>query len=221
MGLVSLAPFLNYQLCEDTPSLQEVIANEIQTLGLVMYKTDVSTITKLQRAENVYTRVPVLLHPLSKKEVGKSSRHFLDILRTKYPTAITIEGEPEELPTLIAEKKNTLNPWIEKSQNEIVQSVTRLVFENMHNADFSLVFIADKLKISRQSLQKTFHKAGLSRGIWEYVLDLRMHEAERVILESTLQLKEISAIFGYSEYDSFSKRFKQVLGIPPKEVRRA
>jgi AraC-like DNA-binding protein len=220
MALVTLSPFLDFALCNDTPYLLESITKEILELGIELYKTDFATFPKLQATDNVTTRIPLILKAKRPNSRGANSNYLFNCLKSKFPTAMIIEGDPEILPDLILRNSEKINTWIGLSKNEIVRQVSKLVYENIHNPNLSLTFISTKLNVSRQSLQKIFYKAGLKDGIWEYILRMRMLEAARVIQETNLSFKEISALYGYSEYDTFSKRFKQVFGFPPKEYPR-
>jgi two-component system response regulator YesN len=48
---------------------------------------------------------------------------------------------------------------------------------------------------------------------------MRMEEAKRLLANPCLKINEIAACLGYSDPRYFSKTFKEVIGIPPKEYK--
>lgn len=54
----------------------------------------------------------------------------------------------------------------------------------------------------------------------EYLLKLRMEEAERLLGKSNLRIGDISAALGYSDQFVFSKAFSKYFGMPPSEMRK-
>ena len=55
---------------------------------------------------------------------------------------------------------------------------------------------------------------------YQYLTRLKMNKAAELLEDSTMLIKEISAAFGYDDPFHFSRIFKNVLGISPKEFRR-
>lgn len=59
------------------------------------------------------------------------------------------------------------------------------------------------------------------KSIIDYVLDLRISEAQRLIIEGALSLGEISEQVGFTDYNYFSRTFKKRTGYAPTAYRRA
>lgn len=54
----------------------------------------------------------------------------------------------------------------------------------------------------------------------EYVLSLRVQEAQRLLATTQLSLGEIAAATGFYDQSHFTKRFRKVTGVTPSEYRR-
>lgn len=60
----------------------------------------------------------------------------------------------------------------------------------------------------------------MGRSVIDYVLELRISEAERLLLESSAPLSAIAEEVGFSDYNYFSRVFRRRVGISPKEYRK-
>ncbi|WP_185602224.1 helix-turn-helix domain-containing protein [Paenibacillus sp. 598K] len=74
--------------------------------------------------------------------------------------------------------------------------------------------LAELVHISPKYLAELFKKA-YSRSITEHLTDLRISRAKRYLSESRYRLREIARLVGYSDEFYLSRKFKQVVGVPP------
>jgi YesN/AraC family two-component response regulator len=63
-------------------------------------------------------------------------------------------------------------------------------------------------------------KKETGRSIIDYVLDRRIDEAKRLLLEGTMTLAQISEALGFNDYNYFSRVFKKRSGYSPTAYRR-
>jgi len=56
-------------------------------------------------------------------------------------------------------------------------------------------------------------------NLWDYVTQLRMNEAKRLLLTTDLRRYEISDEIGYESPEHFSKIFKKHFGVNPSEIK--
>jgi two-component system response regulator YesN len=70
--------------------------------------------------------------------------------------------------------------------------------------------------INRKLLQKAF-KQKFGINIKDYELKKRMEEAASMLEEGRLSNKQIACRCGYTSANNFSRAFKKVYNIPPKE----
>jgi AraC family transcriptional activator of pobA len=63
-------------------------------------------------------------------------------------------------------------------------------------------------------------KMTFGKGVFGMVMDRMMLEAEVLLLETTVAMKEVAYELGFSELSYFSIYFKRVKGVNPVEFRR-
>ena len=66
----------------------------------------------------------------------------------------------------------------------------------------------------------TVFKRETGRSIIDYVLDKRIDEAKKLLIEGSLALRQISEVVGFNDYNYFSRVFKARSGYSPTVYRR-
>lgn len=89
--------------------------------------------------------------------------------------------------------------------------------EHLHE-QIVLQDIADTFAVSSNYLSQTFKKH-MGIGLIEYSNRQKIEEAKRLLQESTLKLYEISDMLGFNNSFYFSRVFKKVTGMTPKDYR--
>ncbi|MBR2042887.1 MAG: helix-turn-helix domain-containing protein [Clostridia bacterium] len=81
-------------------------------------------------------------------------------------------------------------------------------------------FLAKELNLNRSYFCDLFKKeVGISPK--EYIDDYRISAACEILKQSELSISEVAENAGYSDLSSFSKAFKERVGVPPKAYREA
>jgi AraC family L-rhamnose operon transcriptional activator RhaR/AraC family L-rhamnose operon regulatory protein RhaS len=70
-----------------------------------------------------------------------------------------------------------------------------------------------------RSLQRHF-KAETGQSIMQYLLRLRLLNAERLLRETNYKAEEIAQRCGFSDCTYFNRQFTRIIGIPPGQYRR-
>lgn len=83
----------------------------------------------------------------------------------------------------------------------------------------SISKIADSCFISKSTLTKHFKKE-LSISVNEYICNMVLAEAERLLSVSNISVAEISNQLGFSDQFYFSRKFKEKFGVSPREYRK-
>ena len=82
----------------------------------------------------------------------------------------------------------------------------------------SLGKLATAAAMSRSHFSHTFHAvAGVA--LRDYVRDLRLQHAHRLILSSQLSLTDVAIESGFYDLPHFDKAFRQRIGVSPREYR--
>ncbi|WP_127585527.1 helix-turn-helix domain-containing protein [Paenibacillus koleovorans] len=85
--------------------------------------------------------------------------------------------------------------------------------------DISLDLMADKVKISPTYLSSYF-KEKMGLNFKEYLNDIRMEHAKRLLLESNLKVQDVAEQVGYRSLTPFTRMFKLATGMSPNEYRK-
>lgn len=82
----------------------------------------------------------------------------------------------------------------------------------------SVESIAKQCNIHRNQLLKIF-KASLGKSPQEYLITYRMSKATQLLTTTKLSINEIGNAVGYPNQLHFSRAFKNVYGISPRQYR--
>ncbi|MCI3921113.1 response regulator [Paenibacillus sp. TRM 82003] len=99
-----------------------------------------------------------------------------------------------------------------------VEQVLRHVEDNF-GVEFTLSQAAELVHLNPSYFCKLFKQ---QQGVTftDYVTEVRMKEAVRLLERTSLRVTEIAARLGYADPAYFSNTFKKVVGMPPSEVRK-
>lgn len=104
------------------------------------------------------------------------------------------------------------------SNDHIVKSALNVIHSHYKDSNLSRRFIADALGISEEYLSKKFDsECGLS--LPEYITNLRLIDAERLLRESEHNITRIAAFVGFSSLNYFSTVFKRRHNSTPLQYR--
>lgn len=107
-----------------------------------------------------------------------------------------------------------------KSHNEALKiAVIEYIHANYTNNMLSLEMVADKLNISPKYLSR-FFKEQIGFNFIDYVRELRINYAKKLLRETNNSIKDIVDRIGYSDVASFTRTFKKLEGITPGEYRK-
>lgn len=105
----------------------------------------------------------------------------------------------------------------EIDKNNIVQRVKAEIIDMLPSGGVSVEKISNKLNMSTRSLQRKLNNTNTTFG---KLLDVvRQELAEHYIHDSSVSLKEIAYILGYSEYNSFWRAYKRWTKSAPSDIR--
>ncbi|MDQ0253214.1 two-component system response regulator YesN [Evansella vedderi] len=86
------------------------------------------------------------------------------------------------------------------------------------NEDLSLVRLAE-IHYFNPSYLSYFFKQECGINLSEYIDKCRIRKAKELLLDGDLKIREVSAAVGYNAAHSFTRFFKKVTGMTPKEYR--
>lgn len=126
------------------------------------------------------------------------------------------------LPDMISWLNNIQNGLInfltkkENIQNNKIISISKRYISENIGKTINLQDVASKINISSNYLSTIFkHITGMS--FTDYVTEMKISEAKRLLKESNYKIYEIAQMTGYENAYYFSKVFKKITGITPSE----
>lgn len=97
---------------------------------------------------------------------------------------------------------------------EIHDYIDKNYAENIRISMFSEKYFFTKEYISR-TFKNRFHI-----GIYEYVLNVRMESAARLLQDSSIKIQDVGSRVGFRDNNYFSKAFKNYFGLSPSDYRQ-
>lgn len=111
----------------------------------------------------------------------------------------------------IAEQTRSTNAYlVEQVQNYLFQHIN----ENITLSDLGEIF-----GINYSSLSNIFSST-TGQTIIEYLTFIRILHAKELLINTDKKIYEICSEIGYTEPKYFIKRFRQIVGVTPKEYRK-
>ena len=175
----------------------------------------------------------VIYHASDKKQAERLSRHAslfetsfydsslnpLEILGYFYLLFSCMYQEQSTLPLLSVSNQN------KSLSDEALLSGQKLYFAQAteylkHNFSYPVKTeqLALQIGVSRSYLYKTFINC-CGKSIQEYLMDLRMEEAKKLLTNTSRSITEIGYSCGFTDSPSFCRHFKKSVGCTPLQFR--
>lgn len=117
-------------------------------------------------------------------------------------------------PTSLADSDSEKNPYTRDAQ--ILNEICQYVYEHYATADLNSV--ASKVYMSPNYVSRLF-KELTNQNFSDFLLDVKMQEAEKLLNDPHNRIYEISEMLGYKYVKNFSRAFHDYFGISPRDYR--
>lgn len=104
-----------------------------------------------------------------------------------------------------------------ESMRRIVEQVKEYITENYFE-DLSLNMLAKRFAVDDSYLSKAF-KQSVGDNLMLYIAKQRVNKAKSYVADGKLSITEISQLVGYGDYAYFSRVFRKLEGVSPREYR--
>lgn len=101
-----------------------------------------------------------------------------------------------------------------------IDTAINIIEENLSDSAFNSFLFAKKMNMSRTSLYRKI-KAQTNLSTNDFVRNIKMKHACRLIEDPSIRISEIAYLIGYNNPRNFSKYFKTVYGKSPTEYRKS
>lgn len=119
--------------------------------------------------------------------------------------------------TKIQEVCRNINLKKEETSTNIIQCAKEYIDQN-YSKDISLDEVSRKINISPYYFSRLF-KEESGQNFIEYLTNIRMEHAKKLLAETDKSMKEICNEVGYADPNYFSRTFKKNVGVTPTEYK--
>lgn len=152
------------------------------------------------------------------KNVVKSEEQKLEQFAHiyRYPSSkVLFEDILAFLKTFVEVMNNQFDDYKNKQK---IQMAIRYITEN-YDKDLNMAVVSNHISMNYSLFSYVFKQYTGSNFV-NYLKDLRMKEAKKLLEETDLRVNEISQKIGYDNEKHFMKTFKSVCGVSPTEYRK-
>lgn len=104
----------------------------------------------------------------------------------------------------------------QEEPSPFLQKALNIVESNLTNEQFDVVFLADALHMSPQTLYKKIRsESGLN--VVKFIRSVRMSNAASLLLKKQYSIQEVAYLVGYSDLPTFRKHFAAQFGTTPSK----
>lgn len=104
-----------------------------------------------------------------------------------------------------------------KNMDRIYQVISYIRLN--HAKKITLEDIARYANTNKYHLSHIF-KEYYHKTIWEYLMEVRIERAEKMVTDSELSMKQIASLLGFEDANYFGKVYKRLTGKSPTQVRK-
>ncbi|RTE03105.1 helix-turn-helix domain-containing protein [Paenibacillus whitsoniae] len=185
----------------------EQIAQRMKASGLTLFIA----------RELIYDMIRKFIAYAEKQRPGSTGASFPDVLTlTDYTTLDDIVG-------LLLSASATLREVLEAKKpaapNAMIEQITAYISRHCAEYDFSVQRIAEHFSLSLSYLSRYF-KEQTGQTVMEYMNEVRIDQAKRLLRTDDRSVKDIVQQVGYYDVSSFIRKFKQMVGVTPGEYRK-
>lgn len=94
----------------------------------------------------------------------------------------------------------------------------RYIHENYHKP-LDLAMVSNHVSLNYAYFSNLFKK-NVGKGFAEYLRDVRLDKARRLLVQTDHKIIEVAAMVGYESYKSFTRAFRDVMKMQPTEYRQ-
>lgn len=211
----------NFDFAEITDDLLKYIElNDIEAIDLtfenIIYSLSKDKASK-ERAYDVCAKIAYLI-TIGVEKNEKSVQQIFGDNKTIFETILKLSSL-KDVEVWLRKIKSGLCRFIASKEtvqnNKLVSAAKRYVIENF-GISINLQDVASMLNISAGYFSTIFKQVtGIS--FIDYVTEVKINEAKRLLKESNYKIYEIAQKTGYENAYYFSKVFKKVTGLTPRE----
>ena len=166
-----------------------------------------------------------VLNALCRKaaQYGNVHPYFLDELSRQMSVEILKSYDPKKLDLLaddmITKYCRLVLEHRVSGYSKIISDALNYINAGLNHQDLSLAVIAEELSVSRSYLSSRFsEETGMT--ITDYITKRRIENAQELLEYTTFPVQDIASLSGYDDAAYFTRSFKKMTGISPRDYRK-
>ena len=217
------------ELIEHKNGKQQLSSYDIVISDIMMPEMDGFTLLRLIKSNSLVSHIPVILLT-SKSDVGnrlEGLKNGADAYLTKPFVMSELQLTIDNLVSKTAilrekvKKARLTEKYIEdievKGNDELLmERVLKCINDNIGNNDLDVNLICREAGISRSQLHRKM-KEMLGLSVHDFIQNIRMEQAARMLVEQKLNITQVAYTVGYSSLSSFSVAFRKHFSISPTD----
>jgi len=126
------------------------------------------------------------------------------------------------LTLLVRKRKSIPMPYrqlkVESRFSEEESSIVTFIGNHYERSDMTLSLVSLETGISQKQIRKVLSTA-FDKSFKQYLTEIRLEEAKRILLETDRLIADISLYVGYKHATTFTRLFREQFGSSPREYR--
>ena len=192
---------------------------------LTQEKNSITSVIPLKSANSGTKKIPVIFTPVSDSDIlnsyilipdGSHLRHKFEKIISEFSECKILyhdmcSGLLKEI--LIALHRN--EPGKSSAVNDVISYIRQNFRKDITNKELAVLAGYHEYHLNKLFIKHT------GTTMHNYILNARINEAKRLILNSGMTLDEIASQTGFNNYTYFSTYFKQTVGLTPLKYRKS
>ena len=145
--------------------------------------------------------------------------HLLDLYHETYTSddfSLVCRSLLRELLIFCSYRMDNSIP-VESARNPLVETMLKLISENLEKP-LDADFLAREMMLSKSYVQNVFSQE-MHIGLKKYITQKKLFAAQ-ADLASGMSAADVCAKYEFSDYSSFFRHYKQMMGVSPRETKR-
>lgn len=189
-----------YELCETLKTNQHT--SHIPIILLTAKSDEESRLEGLEKGADAY-----LAKPFNRKELNIRVRKLLELRKNLQARYSAIENHPSR------------SEEVRNEEDAFLWRVRKAVEDNIDKEQFGIAELCRFIGTSRTQLHRKI-KALTNASTSIYIRSIRMERAKKLLLETSLNVSQVSYEVGYEDPKYFATKFREYFGQRPSDLRR-
>jgi AraC-like DNA-binding protein len=215
----SVVPIFGHEILDRNRPLKDRIRSIVEDdFGHIAKFTDAGSVGELHHADPLRTVIPFTV--LIKGGLDDILiNDFLVPLFLGFPKSKHIEAAADHIPAMLKQSAEELSlGHVNGGPVEIRRSM-KVIYKHLSKANFNLLFLAQAIGVSKSTLERAF-KNWANVGAGRVIHKVKLSEAHRIALTTSIRVEAISFAVGYENLSSFDRAFSREFGASVTSLRQ-